>query len=534
MPRSFGRRGIVEGFYGKPWSHRARLDLLSFVGARGMNAYVYAPKDDAKHRSLWREPYDDAALTRFRELTDHAHAAGVTFGFAISPGLDIDYLSEKDRATLLDKLAPLLDAGVRWFLLLLDDIPAVPGLAPQQADIANWLHAALRTRGDDVDLALCPTEYVGVRPTPYLTALGEELGADIELMWTGPTVCSPVITADDARAWSRAVGGRRPLIWDNYPVNDGAMEPSLHLGPYRGRDADLADVAAGVLCNPMRHAYASQVALATAADYLRDPDGYDAITSWQAAIETVGGARAAPLRVLAAACADGPLCDPADLELARLVDELATEIGGPGWIAMVRSIADILRATKRLRDEFADAGDPLGGEVAPWAIAAASEAETGLAALRLLQQLRPVAVVEHGRGRAAGVDAATSMHTAFLVMYSWSGVRRAAHVVFGPRFALYPAVVQLADGRPGVDVDAAVREDRNAIDALCRLALDEYASWSREPTNEIRVYVDGEARPVDEAGHFDAHGDMVLVRDERSATRVGAGDELPFRDARLR
>jgi hypothetical protein len=251
-------------------------------------------------------------------------------------------------------------------------------------------------------------------------------------------------------------------------------------------------------------------------------------------LDDVGGAQATPLRTLAAACADGPPCEPAALQLAQLVDELATEVGGPGWISTARSAAETLRAAKRLPDEFARADELLAREVAPWAEAAATEADAGLAALRLLQQLRPVAVVDDGRGRVAGVDAQAAMHATFLVMFSWTGARRSAQVVFGPRFALYPAVVQLADGSAGLDVDAALREDANAIDALCRLALDEYASWSGEPTSKVRAYVDGDERSVDDEGNFDARGDMVLLRDERNATRVGADDELPFRDARLR
>jgi hyaluronoglucosaminidase len=493
---------------------------------------VYAPKEDAKHRALWREPYDDAEFARFRELIAHARDAGVTFGFAISPGLDIDYGSDADRATLLAKLQPFAAAGVHWFLLLLDDIPTAPGLAARQVGIANWLLDALRAHRNDVELALCPTEYVGMRATPYLDVLGAELHEDIDVMWTGPTVCSATIGAADARAWSQAVGGRRPLIWDNYPVNDGTMAPSMHLGPYRGRDADLSDAAAGILCNPMQHAYASQIALATAADFLRAPDEYDETASWARAIDDVGGAHAAALRTLAVACADGPLCEPEQLELAQLVEELAIEIGAPGWISTVHAAASMLRAAKELPGAFAG-DDALASEVAPWADAAATEAAAGRAALRLLQQLRPVASVQDGRGRAAGVDAETAMHTAFLVMFAWTGARRSEPVVYGPRFALYPAVVQLADGSPGVDIAAAVREDGSAIDALCRLALDEYAAWSREPASKLRVFVDGEARPVADDGSFDARGDMVLVRDQRNATRIAAGDELPFRDARL-
>ncbi|MDQ1382338.1 MAG: hyaluronoglucosaminidase, partial [Actinomycetota bacterium] len=225
--RSFAVRGVVEGFYGTPWTHDARLEVISFLAARGMNAYAYAPKDDARHRAEWREPYDSAELEQFGELAGHAVAHGVQFGFAISPGLDIHYESASDRQTLLRKLAPLRDAGVSWFLLLLDDIPMQPGLAPRQAALVTWLHSAL----DGASLTMCPTEYVGTRPSPYLAELGSGMPAAVDVMWTGPTVCSPSLSADDARGWTRALGDRRVIVWDNYPVNDALMTASLHLGP---------------------------------------------------------------------------------------------------------------------------------------------------------------------------------------------------------------------------------------------------------------------------------------------------------------
>ncbi|MGW4410022.1 beta-N-acetylglucosaminidase domain-containing protein [Nonomuraea sp. NPDC004702] len=55
----FAVRGVIEGFYGRPWSHEQRLDLLGFLGARGMNTYVHAPKAD---RPSWREAGDVQAL----------------------------------------------------------------------------------------------------------------------------------------------------------------------------------------------------------------------------------------------------------------------------------------------------------------------------------------------------------------------------------------------------------------------------------------------------------------------------------------
>src|SRR6476469_7058710 len=82
VSRSFEVRGIVEGFYGPPWTHDARCDVISFLAPRGLNAYVYAPKDDAKHRAEWRTPYDANERAQFRELAAHAQATGVRFGFA--------------------------------------------------------------------------------------------------------------------------------------------------------------------------------------------------------------------------------------------------------------------------------------------------------------------------------------------------------------------------------------------------------------------------------------------------------------------
>src|SRR5262249_19821173 len=90
--------------------------------------------------------------------------------------------------------------------------------------------------------------------------------------------------------------GRRPILWDNFPVNDGTMERSLHLGSYLGREPELTDEVDGVLCNPMLQAHASQVALAEAADFLCAPERYDPEASWAAALRGVGGPRAPALR----------------------------------------------------------------------------------------------------------------------------------------------------------------------------------------------------------------------------------------------
>ena len=61
-------RGVIEGFYGTPWSHDERLDLIRFCADEGFDTWVHAPKDDPYHRERWREPYPDDELTRLAEL----------------------------------------------------------------------------------------------------------------------------------------------------------------------------------------------------------------------------------------------------------------------------------------------------------------------------------------------------------------------------------------------------------------------------------------------------------------------------------
>jgi len=535
VPRPFRLRGIVEGFYGAPWSDSARRDVLSFVAARGMNAYVYAPKDDPFHRQRWRDPYPEAEQAELAALAAHARGLGVRFGFAISPGLDITYESSGDREQLMTKLAPLLEAGVDWFVLALDDIRAAPGLALRQADLATWLVGRMRDRLPEATLTVCPTEYVGTRPSPYLGDLAGGMPDDVSLLWTGPTVCSPAVTVADATSWIAAVAPHDVLLWDNYPVNDGTMSSRLHLGPYEGRDAGLTDVVAGVLLNPMTQAHASLVALGTACSFLTHPDGYDSEDAWYATLDAVGEKAGAPLRVLAEACADGPLRPPDTLELARLVDALEEKLDRPEWIGAASPLCAVLRDTRDVPDALADAslGD-LAAEVAPWTAAAAREAAAGLAAIRLIQGSRPVACIDDGgRGHAAAPDADFLLQAVFALVFSWSGARANTETVFGPRFAIYPAVVQTASGRPAVDIDLAVVEDANAIDRLCRIALREYERWRADADETVTVLVDGEERAISTDGSFDGRGEAALVRSGALVTRIRRGEALPVRDRRL-
>ena len=69
----------------------------------GLNSYVYAPKDDVKHRSRWRDLYSGEESKELSRLIDAAKQHGIRFIYALSPGLDLIYSGEKDLHALQRK-----------------------------------------------------------------------------------------------------------------------------------------------------------------------------------------------------------------------------------------------------------------------------------------------------------------------------------------------------------------------------------------------------------------------------------------------
>ncbi|MFZ0959943.1 MAG: beta-N-acetylglucosaminidase domain-containing protein [Terriglobia bacterium] len=281
---SFPERGLVEGFYGTPWTHQDRTDILRFEDEHNMNVYYYAPKDDPYQRKLWRDAYPPEAQQRMGELVEAAHHNFVDFCYAISPGLTMTYSNERDFARLTDKLDSIAKLGVSCFALFLDDVPQdlqdpqdraqFKTLAQAHIYLTNKLYKYLVEQSAANRLVLTPTTYTnewGNRD--YLLELGAGVDPHVSIVWTGPKVFSPAITAEQAREWGGYIR-RLPLVWDNYPVNDGTRW-CRYLGPLTGRDAHLPGTVRGLVSNPMSEAHASMIPLQTIADYLWNPAAYD-------------------------------------------------------------------------------------------------------------------------------------------------------------------------------------------------------------------------------------------------------------------
>lgn len=88
----------------------------------GMDSYLYAPKDDYKHRAYWRDLYTVEEAEHLTGLITAAREYGITFYYALSPGLDITYSSSKEVTALKRKLEQVSQFGCTAFALLFDDI----------------------------------------------------------------------------------------------------------------------------------------------------------------------------------------------------------------------------------------------------------------------------------------------------------------------------------------------------------------------------------------------------------------------------
>ena len=293
------RLGLIEGYYGRPWSWADRTETMSFLAGHGYGFFLYAPKADAFLRRRWREPHPVEQATAIASFARACADRGVAFGVGLSPFEIYRAFDDEAKAALADKLAWLDDMGVRRLAILFDDMRGdLPDLARKQADILHWVGE--RTRADR--LIVCPTYYsddpaldlyFGDRPAGYLEDFGAALDPSIDIFWTGPEVCSLELTPGHL---DRVAGqlGRRPLLWDNYPVNDGPrMSPFLHLRGFTGRPAGIAGRIAGHAVNPALQPVLSRIPALTLAESYRLGESYDYGTAFVRATEAVLGPAAA-------------------------------------------------------------------------------------------------------------------------------------------------------------------------------------------------------------------------------------------------
>lgn len=260
--------GTIEGFFGRHWTHSDRLAHCDFLKKLGYDFYIYAPKSDHFLRRSWHQDWSDKEWGDLQQLSDHCRCIGLNFGIGFSPfelHLSFDCASKHKldkKMQRINQLAP------DTLCILFDDMRGdIAKLAEIQVAIVDQVQGISTAR----HCIICPSYYsedpvldkvFGQRPDNYLEDLGRLLPKEIDIFWTGAKVCSPSFDDREIELVTEKLR-RKPFLWDNYPVNDGAkLCGHLHLEGFKKRDNLNAKNIAGHAINPMNQAWLSRIPLA--------------------------------------------------------------------------------------------------------------------------------------------------------------------------------------------------------------------------------------------------------------------------------
>ncbi len=280
-------RGVVEGYYGIPWSAEARCSLFDFYGRNKMNTYIYAPKDDPYHHGGGcYKPYPPERAAELKRLVENARKNHVRFVWAIHPANTVHWQDNEGKTqldALCQKLQHIYELGVRAFGVLVDDSAGEIGKPERQVQLCNYLtEHFIRTHPDvNQTLIMCPTGYNRSWTNPgFLRRLGQGLEPSTCVMWTGDTVVHDITLA--GQRWVREQLGRPTFIWWNWPCNDfksGRLSMGRAYG--MGQEREMLKLMSGFVANPMQQAEANKVGLFGVADYTWNVTRFHSEQSWK-------------------------------------------------------------------------------------------------------------------------------------------------------------------------------------------------------------------------------------------------------------
>ena len=287
--------GIIEGYYGRPWSWDMREEQARFFSARGYSSFIYAPKADKRLRKQWREDHPQDEADRLARMAALCAELGIGFGVGLSPYEAYRDFNGETRDALARKIAFFDAAGCTELAILFDDMK---GDQEDLADVQVRMAHFVAERSSAKRLIVCPTVYTddamlqrvyGNYPPAYLDDLGRGLDPKIEIYWTGEEVCSREYSPGHL---ARVEGQlrRKPTLWDNYPVNDGpGMSPFLYLRAFTGRPAAIAAHLAAHAGNPCLQPTLFRIPALTLAESYAEGEAYAYGAAWErAAREALG------------------------------------------------------------------------------------------------------------------------------------------------------------------------------------------------------------------------------------------------------
>ena len=297
------RLGIIEGFFGRPWTWAERRTVVETLAPFGYCFYHYAPKADPPLRRRWTTPHPLEQANQIKSFADFCRDLGVAFGLGLSPYEAFNDFNPTLRSKFVSRIEDLAAFGITELGIFFDDMHVdLPDLAARQIDIVHLAqHSAPHLK-----LSTTPSFYsddpilervFGKCPPDYLADLGNGLDPAIDVYWTGEEVCSREISPGHLARITNLLG-RKPLLWDNYPVNDGPrMSQFLHVRGFTGRPSSLAHHVAGHAINPASQPILSCIpAITLARSYALGEDYCYGSEGFAASCHVLGEPLAAMLR----------------------------------------------------------------------------------------------------------------------------------------------------------------------------------------------------------------------------------------------
>ena len=280
------KKGIIEGFYGTPWTFEERKSMINFLSDIGLNQYIYAPKDDPYHNKKWREAYPPEEISKIKDLADLSCEKNIEFTWAIHPGqnpFDFDnYEEEIDR--IYDKYEALIAIGVKSFGLCMDDIDKKIAFNRRFdhmkliKDLADFISAKT---GNNLYFVhpWYNDDWIDEKGYEYEKLL-KDIG-NINIMWTGKQVVAPISHKSNEEFAKR--NGKKPYIWFNWPVNDYRPD-EIFVEKFEFFDSKDLNFG-GFYLNPMNEAEASKTSIYQAAKLLENPENYRAEEAFEKALK---------------------------------------------------------------------------------------------------------------------------------------------------------------------------------------------------------------------------------------------------------
>lgn len=317
-------RGVIEGYYGVPYSMEVTEDLFRFMARYKLNMYMYGAKSDPYHSQYWDKPYPTklndrekrfGMMTRemMKQLAQAAHRCKVNFIWSIHPGTTFTKLGESDvLERIMSKFEKMYELGVRQFGVFVDDcgVPYDDPSLKQCADRLSNLQELVDTKWNQPGTA--PADMVKqLQYVPQLYAYSwvkpelarkfwESLSpvpSKVNIYTTGKNVWS-VPNSNDLQVLNDYLG-REVSWWWNYPCNDVdvtkifvadtytnfADETHIHFTGELEKNLSLKTI----IINPMQQGELSKIPLFGVADYTWNMDSFNNMENWKASLPAVVG-----------------------------------------------------------------------------------------------------------------------------------------------------------------------------------------------------------------------------------------------------